>query len=96
MFSEQESVDALVDTAASHHYLQDDAKHLCTDIHIKAELPVTMENGNIIAPHSEAKTPLSTKLSDKAQHDFLFDDLKADSLISNGQLCDDDCIAIFF
>ena len=96
MFTEQELVETLADTAASHHYLQDEAKQVCTDIQVKAGPPVTVSNDNTIAPHSEAKIYLSTKFSDKAQHVFLFDNLKTGSLISIGKLCDDDCIAIFF
>ena len=76
VFSEQESVDALADTAASHHYLQDDSKHVCTDIHVKAGSPVTVENGNTISPHSEAKIPLSTNFLTKHKMLLLFDDLK--------------------
>ena len=95
MFSETETVDALADTAASHHYLQDDKDNVCTYIHLKEVPPVTVANGNTIAPRSDVQIPLSTKLSEKAQHAFLFDNLKTGSLISIGQLCDDDRIAIF-
>ena len=55
-----------------------------------------MANGNTIIPHSEAEITLSKNLYDKAQHAFVFDDLKTCSSVSIGQLCDDDCIAIFF
>ena len=95
MLSGPETVDALVHTAASHHYLQDNANHVCANIYVKAGPPVTVANGDTIEPHSEAKIPMSTKFSDKAQLAFLFDYLKTGSLTSNGQLCDDDCIAIF-
>ena len=38
---------------------------------------------------------MAPELNNKAQHAYMFDDLKTGSLISIGQLCDDDCIAIF-
>ena len=95
MFMEKEPVGTLVDTALSHHDSQDEAKQVCTNIQIKAGPPVTGANGNTIASHSEAKVHLSIKLSDIAQHGFVFNDLKKCSLISIGQLCDDDCIIFF-
>ena len=66
-----DTVDALIDTAASHHYVQDDTEHICTNICKKEGPPVTVANGNTIAPHSDAKISLSDKLSQKAQHAFL-------------------------
>ena len=93
---DQEPVEALVDTAASRHYLQDIAKQVCINIQVKLGPPVIVVNGNTITSHSEDKIPLSAKLTDKAQHTFLFDNLKTESLISLRQLYDDDCIAIFF
>ena len=52
-------------------------------------------NDNTIALHSDAKIPLSDKLSQKVQHAFLFENLKIGAFISIGLLCDDDCIAFF-
>ena len=49
----------------------------------------------MITPTSQAKIHLSSDLTDKAQHVFLFNDLATGSLLSIGQLCDDDCIALF-
>ena len=43
----------------------------------------------------EATIPLSTSLSTDAQTGHILDNLKTGSLISIGQLCDDDCIALF-
>ena len=41
-----------------------------------------------------ATTPLAAPLSKQAQVGHIFDDLQG-SLISIGQLCDDDCVALF-
>ena len=38
---------------------------------------------------------LSDKLSPSAQFAFVLDDLQTGTLVSLGQLCDDNCIAIF-
>ena len=43
---------------------------------------------------AQGQLNLSSKLSNAAQHAFLLDDLKTGTLISLGQLCDDDCIGI--
>ena len=49
----------------------------------------------IISPTKKAIIPLLKILTEKARVAFSFDNLKRGSLISIGQLCDDDCIAIF-
>ena len=51
--------------------------------------------GRIISPTKKAILPLSKKLTEKSRVAFSFDNLKSGSLISIGQLCDDDCIKIF-
>ena len=53
-------------------------------------------SGNNIAPHSDAKIPLSKKLSQKVQHAFLFDKLKTNSLISIEQLYMMMIVLLFF
>ena len=42
-----------------------------------------------------ALVPLSPALSPPAKVGHIFDNLKSRSLISIGQLCDDDCVTIF-
>ena len=56
---------------------------------------MTVANGDNITPNSDAKIPLSSALSRSAQYAFLFDNLKTGSLLSIGQLFDDNYIAIF-
>ena len=46
-------------------------------------------------PILETICGLAPELSPKAQYVFIFDTLKKGSLVSIGQLCDDDCIALF-
>ena len=56
---------------------------------------VEVADGRIIPLTKKAILPLSKQLTRKARVAYSFDNLKSDSLISIGQLCDDDCIAIF-
>ena len=86
---------ALADTAATHHYLQTEAIPHCVDILPASGPRVTVANGGTICPQHQATLLLLNTISKSAQHCYVFDDLKIGSLISLGQLCDDDCIAIF-
>ena len=52
-------------------------------------------NGENIETSKRALIPLTKELSTKAKTGHIFDDLKSGSLISIGQLCDDDFIALF-
>ena len=86
---------ALIDSAATHHYLESKALPHCKNIRAAQGPKVTVANGGTISPVSQASLPIATSLSQAAQHAFVFDDLKTGSFISVGQLCDDDCIDIF-
>jgi len=52
-------------------------------------------NGDSIETTTRATVPLSNQLTPTATEGHIFDDLKSGSLISLGQLCDDDCVALF-
>jgi hypothetical protein len=56
---------------------------------------VLSASGNPMRSQLTGTLPLSSMLSTKAQMAYALDDLHTDTLISLGQLCDDDCIAIF-
>jgi hypothetical protein len=56
---------------------------------------VRVANGHNIETTKRATVPLATELSDDAKVGHIFDDLKSGSLLSIGQLCDDDCVALF-
>ena len=77
---------AIVDTGVTGHYLVPSARQYCTDIQPTLTGPsAQVANGS----------PLSTKLSQEAQDRHIFDNINSGSLISIGQLCDDDCVSIF-
>ena len=86
---------ALLDSVATLYCLQNSALHACTDVVPTTTPQVTVANGDIISPTSKAQIQLSNELSTKAQQVVIFDNIQTESLISHGQLCDDDCIAIF-
>ena len=56
---------------------------------------MALVDGCIIYPTKKAILPLSKKLTEKARVAYSFNNLKSGSLISIGQLCDDNCISIF-
>ena len=56
---------------------------------------MAVADGRIISPTKKAILPLSNELNEKARVAYSFDNFKCGSLISIGQLCDDDCVAIF-
>ena len=86
---------ALFDSAATNHYLQRNATQYCTEIQSTDGPNVSVANGNTITPHLQAQIQLAPQLSRKGKNAYIFDEFKTGSLISVGQLCDDDCIAIF-
>ena len=52
-------------------------------------------NGAIMPITAQGQLPLSSHLSPAAQQAFVLDDLTTGTLVSLGQLCDDNCIALF-
>ena len=85
----------LAGTAATHNYFSEDAIEYCNNIKPAHDPYVKVANGDVITPTSQAKIQLSSELSDEVQHVFMLNDLATGFLLSIGQLCDDDCIALF-
>ena len=86
---------ALLDSTATHHYLEPEALPHCTNIHAAHGPKVTVANGGTISPILQATIPIAPLLSKRVKHAYVFNDLKTSSLISLGRLCDDECVAIF-
>ena len=86
---------AFVDSVATYHFLQPTSLPACANIEKATGPKVAIANGKTITPQSKAHLNLSKRLSLQATKSYTFDDLKTGSLLSLGQLCDDDCIAIF-
>ena len=79
------------DSAASHHYWRIQDSKVLSNI-IKIEGPdVVIPNNSTITVTNQGDLPLSNKLSPAARNAMILPGLKSASLISIGQLYDDDC-----
>ena len=86
----------IVDTGITGHYLVPSVRQYCTDIQTTYTGPsLRVENGTNIKSLTRATTPFSAKLSQESQVGHIFDNLKYGYLISIGQVCGNDCVAIF-
>ena len=87
---------ALPDTAVTAHYLHLDAlSHLSHIVRTMSDPTVEVANGNVIKPNLQSTLKISNRLYPKAQSSHVFNNLTTESLISMGQLLDDNCIVIF-
>ena len=86
-----------VDTGATGHYLNTVAKQHCTThVELTNTGPsVRVTNGENIETMRRVIVPLANNLSTQAKVGNIFDGLQSGSLISIGQLCDGDCVALF-
>jgi hypothetical protein len=81
---------------ATAHYGDQDAEQHCVNVSPTTTGPsVQVANGHIIEPNKRVTIPLATKLSAEAKIGHLFNDLQSGTFISLGQLCDDECVALF-
>ena len=84
------------DSGASKHFIRDnDSKHLKN---IKALLngPVAkLPDNKYIRTSSTGLLPFEEYLSEDTKQALIYPDLKNASLLSIGQLCDDNCLALF-
>ena len=86
---------ALADRVSMHNYLAKEVLPYCENTQEVDRPKMKVDNGNDIVPKLQVTIKVTTELSKDAQHGFVFNNLKTRSSISIGQLCDDDCIAIF-
>ena len=82
------------DSAATHNYWKEEDKHCLTSMQPEASCNVALSNAEAITPSQRGRLPLSTKLSKAAKDDIALPQFKSSSLISLGQLCDDDCCVL--
>ena len=87
---------ALPNTTATAHYLHTSALTKFSHVaHTTSAPTVQVSNENIIKPDFSATLQLFRKLSSRAQSTHVFNIITTGSLISIGQLCDDNCVVIF-
>ena len=76
--------------ATSHYWRDIDRKYL-TDVNISPGPTVTLPNNEKISSTEQGRLPLHSNLSSTAITAAILPGLQSSSLISLGQLCDDDC-----
>ena len=85
------SVIAKGDSAASGHYWQQEDVDCLTRLTNSPGPSVTLPNNTFIQADQQGTLPLSKTLSTNARSVVVLPSLKSSSLISLGQLCDNDC-----
>ena len=87
---------AKLDSGATQTYIKQQHQHLLLQQLQLHNGPVAMlPNETSIQASTVGKLPLHHSLSNKAQQAYMFPKLTNESLISVGQICDDDCVVIF-
>ena len=79
------------DSAASHHYWRPEDQHYLTEPSPNTAIQVQLPNASKIGSTVQGQLPLHRKLSTTAKNAIVLPALKSSSLISLGQLCDDNC-----
>ena len=83
------------DSAASHHYWRKEDTDILSNIKDSIGPSVLLLNDDKILSTQLGFLPLSPSLSVRATTAMIFPSLKSVSLISIGQLCDDNCEVFF-
>ena len=82
------------DSAASKHYFKSDDKHILVKVKFDANGPtVILPNSSWLKSFESGELPISTLISALGKKTAIFDELHS-SLISLGQLCDDNCVVV--
>ncbi len=84
------------DTGTSHHYFKSSDARVLRNIRPISNGPsVLLPNGDTLQANKQAFIPINNNLSLQAQCTYIFPGLENSSLLSIGQLCDDNCQALF-
>ena len=82
---------AKADSGASRHYVKESDQHVLTNISSSSGPTVYLPNNNTMTSFKAGSLPLPAILSSSATKAHIFRDLQSASLVSLGQLCDDNC-----
>ena len=82
------------DSGASSNYWREEDKQILRNLQPNSTINVTLPNNDPIKSTSNGTIPLSNMLSSKAKLATVLPNLKSSSLISLGQLCDDNCTVL--
>ena len=84
------------DTGASKHFVREDDIKFLKQVSLLKDGPrAKLPNNKIITSSKQGNLSLSPALSAIAQHAIIYPELRNASLLSVGQLCDDNCLAVF-
>ena len=84
------------DSGATKHFLKQVHAYLLRNlIPLQNGPKALLPNKTVITPSHSGNLPFSKSLSDKATQALIYPGITNSSLLSIGQLCDDDCVAIF-
>ena len=87
--------DGIPDTAATKNYITEDTLQICKDVKDTIGPYVKVSDDRIMAPTKKAQLPLPKEFTKHERTAYSFNNLKSGTLIPIGQLCNDDCIAVF-
>ena len=79
------------DSGATSHFIRTADQACLTNLRARPGAPVTLPDKSIILPTHTGTLQLSTHLSNRAQQTTVLPGLQSSSLVSLGQLCDDEC-----
>ena len=83
------------DSGASKHFIREEDERNLVHVHPLLNGPMAkLPNNDYIHTKSGGFLPFSNKLSANAKKALIYPELKNSSLLSVGQLCDNNCIAI--
>ena len=91
MGSTPNTIIAKGDSGATSHYWREQDKKCLQNIEITPGPTVTLPNNTTITSTARGRLPLHDSLSREATTTAILPNLHSSSLISLGQLCDDDC-----
>ena len=88
----REKITAKADSGATRHYIRHEDAMVLHEQQVDTQGPiVTLPDNTTITASKRGQLQLSTKLSPTAKTAHVLDNLHSASLVSVGQLCDDDC-----
>ena len=78
------------DSGATHHYWRVEDANYLQKLNTNDNTTVMLPNSKEIRSTAQGQLPLSNQISQYVKDDIVLPDLKRSSLISLGQLCDND------
>ena len=82
------------DSGASNHYFCSEDRNVLTNVTTTLGPDVHQPDNTVLKTQGTGLVPIDDTLSPEAKKAMILPELKSSSLISMGQLCDDDCLVI--